>query len=166
MNSKRKASCQGIDRVFAEVSSDPATRYDRALIAVHRFVQCWLFAFRCSCYQLANVFFCQTTSSLQPPAPGMSDKQNDRLEKLLQAAREKLSAEDVEMLEEKKQLLLEKELLVPSAIELATVEQLVGFGLTPGIALLLKKAFPSKLFEWSCLPSHSPCNAPTMSVTV
>ena len=96
----------------------------------------------------------------------MSDKQNDRLEKLLQAAREKLSAEDVEMLEEKKGLLIENELLSPSAIELSTVEQLRSCGIPLGTALLLQKAFPSKWFEWSCILSHSPCIAPKMSVTV
>jgi hypothetical protein len=74
----------------------------------------------------------------------MSDKQIDRLEKLWQAAGKKLSDDDVEMLKEEKDLLIKHKLLSSSAIELATVEQLVGFRLTPGTALLLKKAFPCK----------------------
>jgi hypothetical protein len=123
-----------------------------------------------SLVQLANVFSFgdrfANNCSLQLPAPGMSDKQNDRLEKLLQAAREKLSAEDFEMLEEKKQLLLDKELLVPSAIESLSLKQLTDGGVSLGVAALLKKVFPSKLFERCCIPSHSPCIAPTMSVTV
>jgi hypothetical protein len=80
----------------------------------------------------------------------MSGTQNDRFDKLLQAAKEKLSAEETEMLAEEKGLLIESKLLLPGAIELSTVEQLRGCGMPLGTALLLKKAFPSK-----SLPSNS-----------
>jgi hypothetical protein len=89
-------------------------------------------------------------SSLQPPTSGMSDKHSDRLEKLLQAAGKKLCDDDVEILKEKKGLLLENELLSPSAIEPYTKDELRGLGFSAGCAALLKKAFPCKLSEW-CL---------------
>jgi hypothetical protein len=81
----------------------------------------------------------------------MSGKQNDRFDKLLQAAKEKLSAEEIEMLAEKKELLLDKELLLPGVIEPYTKDELRGLGFSAGCAALLKKAFPSKLYVVSML---------------
>jgi hypothetical protein len=94
----------------------------------------------------------------------MSDKQNDRLEKLWQAAGKKLSDDDVEILKEEKDLLLEHKLLSSSAIEPYTKEQLKDLTFSAGCAALLKKVFPCKLSGWSCVLSYSPCIAPTMSV--
>jgi hypothetical protein len=108
----------------------------------------------------------KTPNLLASPALGMSDKQNDRLEKLWQAAGKKLSDDDVEILKEEKDLLLEHKLLSSSAIEPYTKEQLKDLTFSAGCAALLKKVFPCKLSGWSCVLSYSPCIAPTMSVTV
>jgi hypothetical protein len=116
--------------------------------------------------RLANVFLDDNFAVISQLPPGMSDKQHDRLKQLWQAAGESLSDDDVEMLKEEQGLLIENKLLSRSAIEQSTVEQLRDSGIPLGTALLLKKAFPSKLSEWSCIASPSPCIAPSMSVTV
>jgi hypothetical protein len=92
----------------------------------------------------ANGFFVNNLA-LQLPAPDMSGKQNDRFNRLLQAAKEKLSDEEIEMLGEHKELMLEKQLLMSSAIEALSLEQLRDGGVPLGVASLLKKAFRGNL---------------------
>ena len=86
---------------------------------------------------------------LQAPGGPLFDKNEARFCTLMAAAREggRLSTDEIEVLEADKELLIQQRLVLPSIIELATVEQLVGWGHTQYVALLLKIAFPSKLFD-------------------
>ena len=72
-------------------------------------------------------------------------KEGIRLENLLKAAREKLDDEELDLVAEEESILRDKKLLLPTAVQPYSVEQLINFGFTPGAAALLKKAFPS---EW------------------
>lgn len=60
------------------------------------------------------------------------------------------------MVHSQRGMLIEKQLVSPDMIRMASVEQLVGFGLTPGGALALKKAFPTGARR-SCGPVSSSC---------
>lgn len=64
--------------------------------------------------------------------------------RLLQACQDALTADELEVVQSQRDLLVERQLVSPDIIRQLSFEQLVGVsGLSPGAAAALKKAFPS-----------------------
>ena len=86
------------------------------------------------------------------------DFKSELFEALMQAASERLLPNEVAFLRSVRDMMTEKALLLPSAVEGLSLEELINNGCTPGVAALLKKAFPSKssIFNW--FRSH-PCSS-------
>ena len=63
-------------------------------------------------------------------------------QKLLDLCQDKLAPDDLAIIARAKDVLVKKELVTPGAVEPFTAAQLVDFGLAPGLASVLKKAFP------------------------
>ena len=68
-----------------------------------------------------------------------------RVNRLLQSCKDKLPAEDFELVQLHRDRLIENQLMTAQAIGMCSVEMLQGYGFSPGAALALKAAFPSTI---------------------
>ena len=65
------------------------------------------------------------------------------VDRLLQSCKDKLPAEEFELVQLHRDILVEKHLITADLISMFSLEKLEGYGFSPGAAAALKKAFPS-----------------------